>query len=110
ASRSMKIISALLIVACFTTLDKVSFAQMNDTKSSPKLESAVFGGGCFWCLDAQFKMVNGVKSVLAVYAGGTTKNPTYEQVCSETTGHAEVIQVVFDPAVVSYEQLVRKFF
>jgi peptide-methionine (S)-S-oxide reductase len=106
----MKITSALLILACLTTLDRVSFAQMNDTKSSPKLESAVFGGGCFWCLDAQFKLVNGVKSVLSGYAGGTTKNPTYEQVCSETTGHAEVIQVVFDPAVVSYEDLLRKFF
>ena len=83
---------------------------MNDAKSSPKLESAVFGGGCFWCLDAQFKMVDGVKSVLSGYAGGTTKNPSYEQVCSETTGHAEVIQVEFDPSVVSYEDLLRKFF
>ena len=83
---------------------------MNDTKSSPKLETAVFGGGCFWCLDAQFKMVNGVKSVLSGYAGGTTKNPSYEQVCSETTGHAEVVQVEFDPAVVSYEDLLGKFF
>ena len=106
----MKITSALLILACFTTLNRVSFAQMNDTKSSPKLESAVFGGGCFWCLDAQFKLVNGVKSVLSGYAGGTTKNPSYEQVCSETTGHAEVIQVEFDPAIVSYEDLLRKFF
>lgn len=106
----MKITSALLILACFTTLSRVSFAQMNDTKSSPALESAVFGGGCFWCLDAQFKLVNGVKSVLSGYAGGTLKNPSYEQVCSETTGHAEVIRVEFDPAVVSYEELLRKFF
>ena len=106
----MKITSSLLILACFTTLGRVSFAQMNDTKSSPALESAVFGGGCFWCLDAQFKLVNGVKSVLSGYAGGTLKNPTYEQVCSETTGHAEVIRVEFDPAFVSYEELLRKFF
>ncbi len=106
----MKITSALLILACLTTLSRVSFAQMNDTKSSPALESAVFGGGCFWCLDAQFKLLNGVKSVLSGYAGGTLKNPTYEQVCSETTGHAEVIRVEFDPAVVSYEELLRKFF
>jgi peptide-methionine (S)-S-oxide reductase len=109
-SRFVLITSALLILACFMTLNRVSFAQMNDTKSSPKLESAVFGGGCFWCLDAQFKLVNGVKSVLSGYAGGATKNPTYEQVCSETTGHAEVIEVEFDPAVVSYEDLLRKFF
>src|ERR1700737_3468916 len=99
----MKITSALLILACFTTLNRVSFAQMNDTKSSPKLESAVFGGGCFWCLEAQFKLVDGAKSRLSGYAGGSTKNPSYEQVCSETTGHAEVIQFKFDPAIVSYE-------
>jgi peptide-methionine (S)-S-oxide reductase len=107
---NMKITSALLVLTCFTALDRVSFAQMNDTKSPATLESAVFGGGCFWCLDAQFKLVNGVKSVLSGYAGGTLKNPTYEQVCSETTGHAEVVQVQFDPAVVSYEDLLRKFF
>ncbi|HYY28480.1 MAG TPA: peptide-methionine (S)-S-oxide reductase MsrA [Chthoniobacterales bacterium] len=83
---------------------------MNSTKSAPALETAVFGGGCFWCLDAQFKLVNGVKSVVSGYAGGTTKNPTYEEVCSETTGHAEVIEVEFDPSVVSYEDLLRKFF
>ena len=106
----MKITVAVLILACFTTLDTVSFAEMNDNKSPQKLESAVFGGGCFWCLDAQFKLINGVKSVLSGYAGGTTNNPTYEQVCSETTGHAEVIQVEFDPTVVSYEELLGKFF
>jgi peptide-methionine (S)-S-oxide reductase len=107
----MKISFLLLTLACFTTFDRVCVAQqMNDSKSSPKLESAVFGGGCFWCLDAQFKLLNGVKSVLSGYAGGTTKNPSYEQVCSETTGHAEVIQVEFDPAVLSYEDLLRKFF
>lgn len=106
----MKMTSALLLLACFAAWDTVSFAQMNDTKSSPHLESAVFGGGCFWCLDAQFKLVDGVKSVISGYAGGATKNPTYEEVCSETTGHAEVVQVRFDPAVVSYEDLLRKFF
>src|SRR6476661_956674 len=106
----VKITSALLTLACLTMLDRVSFAEMNDTKSSPKLESAVFGGGCFWCLDAQFKLVPGVKSVVSGYAGGTVKNPSYEQVCSETTGHAEVIQVEFDPGTVSYEDLLRKFF
>jgi peptide-methionine (S)-S-oxide reductase len=106
----MKMTSALLLLACFAAWDTVSFAQMNESKSSQKLESAVFGGGCFWCLDAQFKLVNGVRSVISGYAGGITKNPTYEEVCSETTGHAEVIQVQFDPAVVSYEDLLRKFF
>jgi peptide-methionine (S)-S-oxide reductase len=104
----MKMLSVLLLLACFAGLDRVSFAQMNSTQSAPSLETAVFGGGCFWCLDAQFKLVPGVKSVVSGYAGGTTKNPSYEEVCSETTGHAEVIKVEFDPSVVSYENLLRK--
>jgi peptide-methionine (S)-S-oxide reductase len=98
------------LIACLLGWATVSFAQMNNGKSSGQTDTAVFGGGCFWCLDAQFKLVDGVKSVLSGYAGGTTPNPTYEQVCSETTGHAEVIKVEFDPTKVSYEDLLRKFF
>src|SRR5215469_9902296 len=99
-----------VFLAWFSAIATIRAAEMNDTKSSSHLETAVFGGGCFWCLDAQFKLVNGVKSVVSGYAGGTTKNPTYEQVCTETTGHAEVIQVEFDPSVVTYADLLRKFF
>jgi peptide-methionine (S)-S-oxide reductase len=106
----MKHLFYWLSLACFVTCTNLSLAEMNEPQSSSHLETAVFGGGCFWCLDAQFKLVEGVKSVLSGYAGGTTKNPSYEQVCSETTGHAEVIQVEFDPAKVSYEELLRKFF
>jgi len=106
----MKIFAKVLLLACLAGIGSIHAAEMNDTKSSSHVETAVFGGGCFWCLDAQFKLVNGVKSVVSGYAGGTTKNPTYEQVCSETTGHAEVIQVEFDPAVVTYADLLRKFF
>ena len=106
----MKIFAKVLLLASLTGIGSIHAAEMNDTKSSSHVETAVFGGGCFWCLDAQFKLVNGVKSVVSGYAGGTTKNPTYEQVCSETTGHAEVIQVEFDPAVVTYADLLRKFF
>jgi len=98
------------LIACLLGWATVSFAQMNNEKSSGQTDTAVFGGGCFWCLDAQFKLVDGVKSVLSGYAGGTTPNPTYEQVCSETTGHAEVIKVEFDPTKISYEDLLRKFF
>jgi peptide-methionine (S)-S-oxide reductase len=97
-----------LFLAGFAGLASLSFAAMNDKQDH--LETAVFGGGCFWCLDAQFKLVDGVKTVLSGYAGGSTKNPSYEDVCSETTGHAEVIQVEFDPAKVSYESLLKKFF
>ncbi|MBL7115492.1 MAG: bifunctional methionine sulfoxide reductase B/A protein [Kiritimatiellae bacterium] len=71
---------------------------------------ATFGGGCFWCVEAGFEMLDGVKEVVSGYAGGSTKNPTYEQVCSKTTGHAEVVQIRFDPAVISYRKLLDMFF
>ncbi len=72
-------------------------------------KSATFGGGCFWCIEAVFERLTGVQSVVAGYAGGTTLNPTYKQVCSGTTGHAEVAQISFDPAKISYRQLVDLF-
>jgi peptide-methionine (S)-S-oxide reductase len=98
----------LIVAACVATWAATSFADMNQTQGHT--ETAVFGGGCFWCLDAQFKLVPGVQKVTSGYAGGKTANPTYEQVCTDQTGHAEVIQVEFDPAKVSYEDLLRKFF
>jgi peptide-methionine (S)-S-oxide reductase len=73
-------------------------------------ELATFGGGCFWCTEALYQNVKGVESVVSGYSGGTVKNPTYEQVCSHTTGHAEVIQIAFDPKVVSYADLLDVFF
>ncbi len=75
-----------------------------------KTEVATLGGGCFWCLEAVFQEVRGVGRVVSGYAGGTTENPTYEQVCSGATGHAEVVQVHFDPSVVTYADLLRVFF
>jgi methionine-S-sulfoxide reductase len=69
----------------------------------------VLGGGCFWCLDAVFERLDGVKKVLSGYAGGHTENPTYEEVCSHTTGHAEVVQIDFDPKKISYEKLLDVF-
>ncbi len=72
-------------------------------------EIATLGGGCFWCTEAVFKMLPGVKSVTSGYAGGTTENPTYKQVCSGLTGHAEVIRVEFDPTVVSYDKILETF-
>lgn len=73
-------------------------------------QSAVFGGGCFWCLEAVFLEVRGVVAVESGYAGGHDPAPTYESVCRGTTGHAEVVRVEFDPQAVSYEQLTRVFF
>jgi peptide-methionine (S)-S-oxide reductase len=73
-------------------------------------ELATLGGGCFWCLEAVFKDLRGVNSVMSGYAGGHVPNPTYEQVCSSRTGHAEVVQIRFDPQEVSYADLLRVFF
>ena len=73
-------------------------------------ESAVFGGGCFWCLEAVFQRLPGVKSVESGYMGGRVENPTYKQVCTGTTGHAEVVRVTFDPGQISYRDLLEVFF
>ncbi len=74
-------------------------------KTMGSVEKATFGAGCFWCVEAVFQRIDGVKSVVPGYTGGKTENPTYKQVCSGTTGHAEVAQITFDPAKVSYEKL-----
>ncbi|MCL4142701.1 UNVERIFIED_CONTAM: hypothetical protein GTU68_009360, partial [Idotea baltica] len=73
-------------------------------------ELATFGNGCFWCTEAIFQQLEGVDKVESAYAGGDIKNPTYEEVCTGTTGHAEVLRVVFDPKVISYEELLEVFF
>ncbi len=73
-------------------------------------DAAVFGGGCFWCTEAVFKSLKGVLSVLPGYAGGETKNPTYSEVSSGRTGHAEVIKIEFDSNLISYENLLTVFF
>ena len=74
-----------------------------------KRNAAVFGGGCFWCTEAIFKRVKGVLSVIPGYAGGETESPTYPEVCSGKTGHAEVVRIEYDPEVISYEDLLEIF-
>ncbi len=73
------------------------------------MEKATFGAGCFWCVEALFQRINGVISVTSGYAGGNVKNPTYREVCGGRTGHAEIIQISFDPAVISYSELLEVF-
>lgn len=73
------------------------------------MEKATFGAGCFWCVEAVFERLDGVQSVIAGYAGGHVKNPTYDQVCTGTTGHAEVAEITFDPKKISYEKLLEMF-
>ncbi len=74
------------------------------------MQTAIFGGGCFWCLDAVFRRVKGVKNVEVGYAGGRRRNPTYEQVCTGVTGHAEVVKIDYDENKVSYDELLDIFF
>jgi peptide-methionine (S)-S-oxide reductase len=73
-------------------------------------QAIVFGGGCFWCTEAVFSMIEGVVKTMPGYAGGTTKNPTYEEVCSGDTGHVEVLQVEYDPKIVALDKLLDVFF
>ena len=90
-----------------------------DVENFPKLQSteieptgpqlATFGGGCFWCTEAVFQQLNGVTGVVSGYSGGASANPTYKQICSGTTGHAEVIQVSYDPQIISYSALLEVF-
>ena len=77
---------------------------------SKQTEMATLAGGCFWCLETVFDRLRGVERVESGYAGGTTTNPTYKQVCTGTTGHAEVVQVTFDPSVIAYREILDVFF
>ena len=80
------------------------------TKEVPKKEEvAIIGGGCFWCTEAVFEMIDGVKSVVSGYAGGTSKNPTYKEICTGKSGHAEVIRIVYDPNVISFQKILSIF-
>jgi len=95
--------SVLLLLVGYQS-SGISGMRMNNN-----LEKATLGGGCFWCLEAVYERIDGVKSVVSGYAGGTVANPTYEQVCAGKTGHAEVAQIEYDPKVVSYERLLKLF-
>lgn len=96
-------------VACWMLLGNGAPMSADPAKSTNQLEKATFGGGCFWCLEAVFERLPGVTNVVSGYAGGQVENPTYQQVCSGATGHAEVVQIEFNPAVISYEKLLDVF-
>lgn len=82
---------------------------MTQATNSGQKETATFGNGCFWCTEAIFKSLKGVETVESGYSGGKIKNPTYREVCSGLTGHAEVIQITFDPSVITYDELLEVF-
>src|SRR6516162_1404590 len=103
-------ICALLLGGFLICGMSVASAQTKPMENSTNhTEKATLGGGCFWCTEAIFQMLPGVKTVTSGYAGGTKENPTYKEVCTGTTGHAEVIQIEYDPKVVSYEKIIGTF-
>ena len=83
--------------------------NMTDNKNNVKMDTATFGTGCFWCTEAIFQEVEGVSKVTSGYSGGKADNPTYKQVCSGTTGHAECLNVVYDPAKITFDELLEIF-
>ncbi|CAM2008212.1 Peptide methionine sulfoxide reductase MsrA [Acanthopleuribacter pedis] len=83
---------------------------VNQSSKGSKMEQATFGAGCFWCVEAVFEELKGVSTVVSGYAGGEKPNPTYKEICTGKTGHAEVVQITYDPAVISFEKLLEVFF
>jgi len=94
----------------FLLLVLLYFWNINTIKSQTKMDTITLGAGCFWCVEAVFKELKGVESVKPGYAGGKVNNPTYKEVCSGLTGHAEVAQVIYDPSVVSFDEILEVFF
>jgi peptide-methionine (S)-S-oxide reductase len=101
--------AVLTVCVLLSGLFVVSAQTKPMENSTNQTETATLGGGCFWCTEALFQMLPGVKSVTSGYAGGTKANPTYQDVCTGNTGHAEVIQIEFDPRIVSYDKILATF-
>jgi peptide-methionine (S)-S-oxide reductase len=95
----------IFVLICFI----ISTGFTDNFMQNKELEKATFGSGCFWCTEVVFELVEGVRSVTSGYTGGNIKNPTYEEVCSEKTGHAEAVQLTFDPEVITYDELLEIF-
>nr|WP_315244014.1 peptide-methionine (S)-S-oxide reductase MsrA [uncultured Flavobacterium sp.] len=102
----MKNIISYLLIA-FTIN---GFAQENKTKSTSNLENITLGGGCYWCVEAVYENLEGVKSVVSGFSGGKTANPTYEDVCTGITGHAEVVQITYDKNITDINEIFKVFF
>jgi peptide-methionine (S)-S-oxide reductase len=113
----MKLKSLFLIINLFLVIYNTSYSQKNkisdmanlSEQNNPKLEIATFGTGCFWCTEAIYERMEGVEKVIAGYSGGQVANPSYKQVCTGTTGHAEVAQIYFNPEQISYKELLDVF-
>ena len=101
--------SLVFILGLMASIPVLSQTAPNSKIMNAELQLATFGSGCFWCTEAVFLKVNGVESVVSGYTGGKTKNPTYREICTGLTGHAEVIQLKYDPKKISYEELLEIF-
>jgi peptide-methionine (S)-S-oxide reductase len=102
---------ALTLAACAQTPNESQTKPMDmPVNSTDSLETITLGAGCFWCVEAVFQSINGVISAKSGYSGGAVKNPSYKEVCNGTTGHAEVVQVIFDPQIVSLSEILEVFF
>jgi peptide-methionine (S)-S-oxide reductase len=88
----------------------LKYALRNYNIMEKQPHTAVLAGGCFWCMEAVFKQIKGIENVESGYCGGSVKNPSYEQVCTGKTGHAESVRLTFDPSIISYEQILKVFF
>jgi peptide-methionine (S)-S-oxide reductase len=99
-----------LLAGAITMMTVEDAGSVRATEPTPKLAKATFAGGCFWCTEAVYAELKGVKSVTSGYTNGTVPNPTYKDVCTGLTGHAEAIEIEYDPAVVSFEKLLEVFF
>ncbi len=89
--------------------EKVTISESTTNTTNKSMDTATFGAGCFWCVEAQFQILDGVNSVSSGFSGGTVKNPAYREVCNGTTGHAEVCQIAYDPTKISYDELLAAF-
>lgn len=107
--RAILVVTLFLVASIFAIADHKKSRKDKSMTNNKNLELATFGAGCFWCVEAIFQRVEGVKKVVSGYSGGHVKNPSYKEVCAGTTGHAEVCQLSYDPAQVNFEQLLEVF-
>lgn len=102
------ILTSALLLAC-TQPKSTTATQENNVSTTRKMDTATFGNGCFWCTEAVFQQLEGVEKVESGYSGGDVEHPTYEEVCTKTTGHAEVLRIIYDPAKISFDELLEVF-
>lgn len=105
----MNVLIVLSFISCAQQNPTKKIKPMTETNNNIKTDTADFGEGCFWCTEAFFQRLNGVISVRSGYGGGHVENPTYEEVCDKTTGHAEIARIIFDPSIITYDELLEVF-